>query len=103
MSLVLQPDPQTSFLRLEGTFTFDGHARFRDVTQAMLEEATGDRIVLDLSGLAYMDSSALGMLLLLKEKAEMRGLKVVLAKPSGAVMQILRIVQFGRIFEIQED
>lgn len=102
MPLALHPDIQTSSLRLEGTFTFEEHVPFRDATQMLLEAARTPHLTLDLSGLDYMDSSALGMLLLLKEKAEMKGIKVILVKPSPSVMQILRIVQFGRLFDIVE-
>lgn len=102
MSLTLHQDFQASRLRLEGTFTFESHVQFRSASRDLLEAATADRVSLDLSGLSYLDSSALGMLLLLREQAEMKELAVVLVKPSPMVLDILKIVRFEQLFEIQE-
>jgi len=103
MSLTLHKDAQASLIRLEGTFTFESHAAFRGLTQELIDAPGARQLTLDLSGLSYMDSSSLGMLLLLRDKTEAKGIKVVLIKPSPAVMSILKVVQFGRLFEIQED
>ena len=102
MTFTIRNDAQPGLLHLEGTFTFDGHATFRDVTAPLLEAGGFPDIVLDLSGVAYMDSAALGMLLLLREKAAVKGMKVVLSRPSLPVAGILKIVQFGKLFDIRE-
>ena len=102
MDLVLNHEPGSSLLQLEGRFTFESHSTFRTVTQAILDATGTGEITLDLSGLSYLDSSSLGMLLLLKEKAEPKGIQVVLLKPSPVVLGILKIVQFGKLFEIRE-
>ncbi len=102
MDLVLNHEPGSSLLRLEGRFTFESHSVFRAVTQALLDAPETREITLDLSGLSYLDSSSLGMLLLLKEKADPQGIPLILLKPSPVVMGILKVVQFGKLFEIQE-
>lgn len=102
MSLVLHQDRQTSSLRMEGTFTFESHAQFRSVSQDLLNATTSSQISLNLSALTYMDSSALGMLLLLRETAEAKGVKILLEDPSPVVMEILKVVQFVKLFEIRE-
>jgi len=102
MTFAIRNDPQPGLLHLEGTFTFDGHATFRDATALLLEAGGFPAIILDLSGVAYMDSAALGMLLLLREKAAAKGLKVALRRPSLPVAGILKVVQFGKLFDIRE-
>jgi anti-anti-sigma factor len=102
MTLLIHPDPQAGILRLEGTFTFDAHGEFKTATTELLESKGLQSIVLDLAGLDYMDSAALGMLLLLRERAEARNMRVVLQRPASSVKAILDVVQFGRIFEIRE-
>ncbi|HEX9011795.1 MAG TPA: STAS domain-containing protein [Holophagaceae bacterium] len=102
MTLAIRNDTQPGLLHLEGTFNFDGHATFREATTPLLETSGLDAIVLDLSGVVYMDSAALGMLLLLRERAEAKGLKVALSRPSPTVAGILQVVQFGRLFDIRE-
>ena len=49
----------------------------------------------------YLDSSALGMLLLLREKAEGTGKSVILAGLHGTVKQVLDIANFGKLFSIR--
>lgn len=102
MTFAIRNDTQPGLLHLEGTFNFDGHTAFREATTPLLESHGFPAIVLDLSGVVYMDSAALGMLLLLRERAEAKGLKVVLSRPSPAVSGILQIVQFGKLFDIRE-
>ncbi len=101
MTFTIQTDPQNGILRLEGTFTFDGHPVFKAATAAALE-AGHPSLVLDLSEVSYMDSASLGMLLLLRERAQAKGMQVVLSRPSPTVMTILRVVQFGKLFDIRE-
>lgn len=48
-----------------------------------------------------MDSSALGMILLLKDHAEKYSGKVIIRKPNEAVNKILEIAQFHRLLTIE--
>ena len=100
MTFAIRNDAQAGLLHLEGTFTFDGHAAFKTATSALLETGGFPAFILDLSGVAYMDSAALGMLLLLRERAQARGMQVVLSRPTPPVAAILQVVQFGKLFEI---
>ncbi|HEX9082324.1 MAG TPA: STAS domain-containing protein [Holophagaceae bacterium] len=102
MPLLIHRDSQPGLLRMEGTFTFDAHGAFRDATLDLLATEQLPAITLDLSGVSYMDSAALGMLLLVRERAEAKGMKVVLSRPSPTLMGILKVVQFGKLFEIRE-
>jgi len=55
-------------------------------------------IVIDLSKAAYIDSSGLGMLLVLRDSARASGKSVVLQGASGAVRDVLGIANFHKIF-----
>ena len=48
-----------------------------------------------------MDSSALGMILLLKDHAENLSAEVIIEKPSETVFKILQIAQFHRLLTIE--
>jgi anti-anti-sigma factor len=48
----------------------------------------------------YIDSSALGMLLMLREKANGARKKLALASPRGVVKQALDIAHFEKLFPI---
>lgn len=102
MTLLIHTDAQPGVLRMEGTFTFEAHSAFKTATAGLLETPGLSAITLDLSAVSYMDSAALGMLLLIRERAEAKGQKVILSRPSPTVMTILQVVQFGKLFEIRE-
>ena len=54
----------------------------------------------DLKDVDFMDSSALGMLLLLREHARCRGGEVVIEHPSESIDKVLRVANFEQLFNI---
>lgn len=86
-------------VRLQGRFDFNAHRDFRDIVdQAMA--ATAREIHIDMSAVDYLDSSALGMLLMLRDKAKTAGREVALSNCSGAVKQVLDIANFSKLFRV---
>ena len=85
-------------LRLDGRFQFDSHRECRAAYDPWLDDPAVRRIAVDFSRVAYLDSSALGMLLLLKEKAASLNKSVELAGAQGAVRQVLDVANFARLF-----
>ena len=57
--------------------------------------------IVDLSATEYVDSSALGMMLLLKEFAESGGSSVRIRTPRPEVREILTIASFDKIFKFE--
>jgi HptB-dependent secretion and biofilm anti anti-sigma factor len=88
-------------LKLGGRFDFHSHRDFRAAYESLLETAAVREIVIDFGGVDYLDSSALGMLLLLREKVDGAGKSIVLAGLKGAVKQVLDIANFGKLFSIR--
>ena len=58
------------------------------------------QINVDLSETDYMDSSALGMLLMLREHVG-RAVKIMLVHPRPEVMRVLTIANFDKLFSIR--
>lgn len=88
-------------LGLEGRFDFHSHRDFRAAYEVPLTNPAVNEIVIDFGRVDYLDSSALGMLLLLREKAEAAGKKVKLTNLSGSVKQVIEIANFGKLFTIE--
>jgi len=55
------------------------------------------RVVLDLSGVDYIDSAGVGMVALAAGKLKESGGKLVMAAPEGRVRQIMRMTQMDAI------
>lgn len=75
---------QPSVLTLEGRFDMDVQMRFRNAYRKLLAETPGSELVVDMGAVEYMDSSALGGLLLLREETGKRGIAVKLAGAGAA-------------------
>lgn len=79
-------------------FDYSVHKDFRDAYKSVTTPKTNFSI--NLSATKYIDSSALGMLLLAKEHADNLGGSVTLVRPSDASMKILKVASFDTIFNI---
>ncbi len=88
-------------LKLGGRFDFHSHRDFRSAYEQHLVKAGVREIIIDFGDVDYLDSSALGMLLLLREKCDAAGRSVVLSGLKGTVKQVLDIANFGKLFDIR--
>jgi anti-anti-sigma factor len=84
-------------IEVSGRFDFSLQKGFRD---AYREYPAGMSYRVDLSRVDYLDSAALGMLLLLRQHAGDGKSSVTLCRPSQAVDKILKVANFHRIFDI---
>lgn len=82
---------------LQGRFDFNSHREFRDAVDRAFKE-NAPEIKVDLGGVDYLDSSALGMLLMLRDKAKGAGKTVALSGARGSVKQVIEIANFGKLF-----
>lgn len=87
-------------LTLAGRFDFSIHRDFRRNYEDILSTPGVRELDVDLAKVDYIDSSALGMLLLLREKAGNQRIQLKLANAQGSVRQVLEVANFGRLFEI---
>lgn len=87
-------------MNLSGRFDFNAHRVFKAAYDPILSQKDFKNLEIDLSDIEYLDSSALGMLMLLRERAMLIGMTVVLAKPNKMVEQILDIANFKKLFTI---
>lgn len=87
-------------IALEGRFDFNANHAFRDAYEPVLGSDV-TTIEIDFDGVEYLDSSALGMLLLLRDLANERRKSVELANCRGIVGQVLEIANFRKLFAIR--
>ena len=97
MPLTTHQQNGTLTLRIQDRFDFALHKDFRAAHEAAGNVA---HYVVDLTDAAYMDSSALGMLLLLREWAQARGADVRILTRTAIVKKILAVAHFEKLFRI---
>lgn len=87
-------------LKLSGRFDFNAHREFRSAYEPVMADTEVKSLNVDLAAVEYLDSSALGMLLMLRDKASAANKTLALANVRGAVKQVLEIANFGKLFKI---
>lgn len=87
-------------VRLTGNFDYTMRNQFMAQVDEAMAHASVQEIRIDMGGLDYIDSSALGMLLMLRDKAKKQNATVTLANAQGRIRQVLDTAQFERLFNV---
>ncbi len=95
----LAEDGKTLVIRIEGRFDFSTHQAFRDSYEHADSKVTN--YIVDLSDTTYLDSSALGMLLLLRDHAGGDSARISIENCNSDVRRILSISNFEQLFAIK--
>ena len=101
MQVTQKINDNNATLILTGRFDFNAHRDFREGYEAVLKTANVHTLDIDLTRVDYLDSSALGMLLLLKERAGAKNIELALVGCTGTVKQILEIANFSKLFTMR--
>jgi anti-anti-sigma factor len=89
-------------LALQGRFDFSQYSVFKEEQTQVLDSAGVHSIVLDFDQLQYLDSAALGVLLVLLDRAKELNKTVSIRRANGIVKEILDVAHFDRMFEIED-
>lgn len=85
-------------IQINGRFDFNAHQEFR---KAYRNERSDAKYLIQMEGTEYIDSSALGMLLLLREHAGNDDADVTITGCREDIRKILNIANFDRLFIIK--
>lgn len=89
-------------LKLSGRFTFDCHKEFTEHYNTIINRSDIEKLFIDLYKVEYLDSTALGMLLLLKERAAEKNISVCLRGCNGTVKHIIEVAGFHKLFPMDQ-
>lgn len=95
----LSADGQELTISVAGRFDFGAHQDFREAYER--GGLTPERYVVDLHDTDYIDSSALGMLLLLRDHAGGDGADIRIVHCNPDVRKVLSISNFEQLFSIE--
>lgn len=94
----ISQDGKAVTIKINGNFDFNVHREFREAYRDA--SGPGQQYLVDLTETVYMDSSALGMLLLLREHAGSDGKQVKIVGGNAEIKKIFEISNFNRLFAI---
>ena len=85
-------------IAIKGRFDFSKHQAFREAYEKCA--LTSPQVVVDLKEATYLDSSALGMLLLLRDHAGGDNAEIRVINSNPDVLKIFNISNFDKLFDI---
>jgi anti-anti-sigma factor len=93
---IRRSDSKETVFHLQGRMTFQDNDAFREV---MIDVTRGkDRtIVLDLGGLDYMDSFAIGLFLVARDESAKGGNHLEFHNPRGAVLRVFQLAELDAV------
>lgn len=90
----------TATIHLSGHFSFDVHREFKAAYKNQISNPKIDNIVVNLQEVMYLNSSALGMLLVLRDHAQAGNKSLTLSRPRPIVVHIFDVAKFDKKFTI---
>jgi HptB-dependent secretion and biofilm anti anti-sigma factor len=97
MAVTAETSGNDTIIKISGRFDFNVHQEFRSAYESA---APGTQFIVDMKATDYIDSSALGMLLLLREQAGGDKSNVKLINLNDEIKKILTISNFQAMFAI---
>jgi len=94
----LSSDKSELTMAIDGRFDFNIHSDFRN---AYRDLPATTRFVIDLGKASFMDSSAMGMLLLLREHAGEKSANIRLQNCNADIKKILSISNLDKMFVVE--
>ena len=102
MSITLTKlDDTTQEIHLGKNFDFESHKIFKEHIQEVMSQSV-KRLNLNFADIEYLDSSALGMLMLAKHEGDAKECAVILTNvKEGHARKVIELVKFDQIFNIE--
>src|SRR5438270_12800155 len=93
-------DPTTAVFRLTGRMTLGMRLRELEPNISDAEHNGVERLILDLSGIEFIDSAGLGALMILYGNMKLRGGKLRLVAPAARVLDVFKLTHTDSILHI---
>lgn len=85
---------------MSGDFTFADHGRFLEVMNRLFDTRSTP-IIIDLTGVEFIDSAGLGMLLIARDEASKASRNLTLRGAHGQVRRMFAVTKFETLFVIE--
>jgi anti-anti-sigma factor len=95
------PDPDSCTVALSGNFTFSDNTAFKTILNT-LRPSPPHLLIIDFGQTPFIDSAALGMLLLLREELREHVKLIILRNSQGQVRKMFELSKFDALFSVEE-
>lgn len=84
---------------LPSRFDYSYHKQFIDQCIELIENSDTKEIVIDFGLVEYLDSSALGMLVIMQKKSVNAGKKLKIRRARGTAEELLKMANINKLIE----
>jgi anti-sigma B factor antagonist len=99
MTITQSSNNGNTVLRLTGRFDFNSRSVIQTAV-AKAQQGGAPHIILNLQGVPYMDSAALGILALMHKQLTAQNIQVTLVNPQPFVKGILELARMDKLFTV---
>lgn len=89
-------------IAIEGEFTFELYDSYTQALDAIKQDHI-EQVVIDLGEVSFIDSSAMGLLLVTREECDEHGKALILSNPRGRVKDMIDVSNFRDLFTIRDN
>ena len=93
-------DPDITVLEVTGRLALGRESQRIETMMEDLAKKGSMKVVLDLTGVEYIDSAGIGMLALASGKFKEAGGSMAVVAPDGRVLQMLKLTQMSAILQV---
>jgi len=88
-------------ISLSGRFDFNSHREFKQACEGPPTEPSVVEVVVDTAEVDTVDSSALGMLLVLRHRGSAANKRIIIENCAIPVNEVLRLANFQKLFTMR--
>ncbi|MDP4027749.1 MAG: STAS domain-containing protein [Gallionella sp.] len=101
LAIKVQIRDGSACIAMSGCFDYKTWRIFTNAYLPLLDNAALSEICVDMVNVDYLDSSAMGMLLLLNERAQASNKRVALHITSNFVLRAFEFARFSKVFNVK--
>ena len=101
MAMHIQVTDHLARITMTGRFDFEVHRDFKNAYMTLLDKPAVREIEIEMSKVNYLDSAAMGMLMLLHERAKDAHKPVALLNASKEASQVMEVANFSKILTLK--
>ena len=95
-------EPGITHVQVIGRLTLGREAQRLESLTADLAQKGVSKVILDLSGVEYIDSSGIGIVMLSSGRLKQAGSRMVVVVPEGRVLQLLKMAGLDALLTISD-
>ena len=87
-------------IQINGTFTFRDHDKFFEIINE-IEKLKDTKISFNMENCEFIDSAALGMLVIASDEANTRNISLAIKNAKGKVKDLMMIARFDTLYNME--